>query len=90
MSGAEQYVTKEEFDSMQTTVDNIRTDVQLLTTQVAEIAEDLSDLRVEVNELRVEVNELRQDTTNRFEKLETTVVEGNAALMSAILQIGKR
>ena len=58
-----------------------------LREDVAEFREEFEELRGELQELRDEFNTFRADVETRFERLEKTVVDGNAALMSAILSL---
>lgn len=51
------------------------------------LREDVAEFREEFEALRDEFNTFRADVETRFERLEKTVVDGNAALMSAILSL---
>ena len=97
MSAAEQFVTKEEFEPM-------KADIQKLIIRVEVLTQDVHSLRlslaafVEATDARFDGLENRFDhlgarvdvLETRFDKLEKMVSDGNAALMSAILNLGPR
>ncbi len=68
---------------------------EVVSHDTSRLLHEVADLREELNEVRDELRDFREEVNTRFEglearvgKLEKTVIEGNAALMSAILQLG--
>ncbi len=83
MAQSTEFVTREEFDSMKVEEEKLSIRVEVLTDAVTSLTRDVADLREETNERFLTVDE-------RFDRLEKLVMDGNAALMSAILKLGNR
>lgn len=83
MAQSTEFVTREEFDSMKVEEEKLSIRVEVLTDAVTSLTRDVADLRQETNERFLTVDE-------RFDRLEKLVMDGNAALMSAILKLGNR
>jgi archaellum component FlaC len=93
-------VTVEEFEAQRAesrrATDRLTEDVERLGIRLevvshdtARLTHDLADLRDDVSEFREDFERFRSEVNGRFERLEKTVVDGNAALMAAILQLGR-
>ncbi len=80
-------VTLEQFERLSIRFEVISHHTSRLLHELADLREDVAEFREEFEELRDEFNTFRADVETRFERLEKTVVDGNAALMSAILSL---
>ncbi len=76
-------------------IERIAIRFEVVSHDTSRLLHEVADLREELNEVRDELRDFREEVNTRFEglearvgKLEKTVIEGNAALMSAILQLG--
>lgn len=104
MATPSKYVTREEFEPVKNGLErlNIRVevisqDLYKLTLEVAELAEsvnarfDAVDARFDGIDGRLDGIDGRLDGIDgRLDRLEKTMIEGNAALMSAILKLSPR
>jgi chromosome segregation ATPase len=79
--------TRQATERLSIRVEVISHDTSRLLHELADLREDVAEFREEFEELREEFNTFRADVETRFERLEKTVVDGNAALMSAILSL---
>ena len=85
MVQAAKWVTREEFET-------VKAELQKLIIRVEVLSVDLHKLTLAVGDLgeRMDGLESRMDRLeNRMDRLEKTVIDGNAALMSAILSLGR-
>jgi predicted nuclease with TOPRIM domain len=99
-AAAGKYVTREEFDSVKSElqkliirVEVLTQDLHRLTLAVGEFGERLVAIEGSIARLeeRVDRLDVRVDRIEaRLDSLEKTVTDGNAALMSAILTLGRR
>jgi predicted nucleic acid-binding Zn-ribbon protein len=87
--------TRQAIERLNIRVEVISHDTSRILHELADLREDMAEFRGEFEELRADFEELREefktfraDVETRFERLEKTVVDGNAALMSAILSLG--
>ena len=93
---ATEFVTREEFDVLKAEHEKVAIRAEVLSTVVTELTVEVADFREEMNVFRDEMYAFREDVKARFEgvddrftRLEKLVMDGNAALMSAILKLGK-
>jgi predicted nucleic acid-binding Zn-ribbon protein len=91
---AHQTETRQAIERLNIRVEVISHDTSRLLHEMADLREDMAEFRGEFEELRADFEELREefrtfraDVETRFERLEKTVVDGNAALKSAILSL---
>ncbi len=89
-----EFVTREEFEASRQKQDERLTQMavrlEVISHDTSRLLQDSARLREEMNELREEVNERFASVDARFERLEKLIADGNAALLSAVLQLGKR
>jgi predicted nuclease with TOPRIM domain len=97
MAVASKYVTRKEFEPVKTGVDHLTIRMEVITydlhslrMQVADLADNV-DVRFERLEERMDRLEERMGRLEeRMDRLEKTVVDGNAAIMSALLKMAPR
>ncbi len=93
---ATEFVTREEFDVLKAEHEKVAIRAEVLSEVVTELTRQLADLREEMN-ARFDAVDSRFDAVDsrfavvddRLSRLEKLVMDGNAALMSAILKLGK-
>ena len=98
-----EFVTREEFDVLKAEHERVAIRAEVLSEVVTELTRQLADLREEMNarfdavDSRFDAVDSRFDAVDsrfagvddRLSRLEKLVMDGNAALMSAILKLGK-
>ena len=90
MSQAAKFVTRTEFEVLTERVDKLTTKVEVLTIRVEVLSNDMHHLTHAVADLAERMNAGFEETEKRFDKLENTVEQGFATLMSAILNLAPR
>lgn len=84
-AAAGKFVTREEFDS-------VKAELQKLIIRVEVLTHDLHRLTLAFGEFGqhlIALDDRLGRLEDRVERLEKTVIDGNAALMSAILSLGR-
>ncbi len=82
-----EFVTREEFEAYKQKQEERLTP---MAVRLEVISFDTSRLLRDVAEIREEMNERFDAVDARFERLEKQIADGNAALLSAVLQLGKK
>ncbi len=103
MTAAKKFVTQEQHEALKSEVRSQGTAIERLSVRVEVISHDTTRLLRDTAEIREEMNELREEMNERFESVATraelaatreeilkAVHDGHAALLSAIIQLGKR
>lgn len=104
MTAAKKFVTQEQHEALRLEVRSNATAVERLSVRVEVISHDTTRILREMADLREEVDarfdavDARFDAVDarfesvdaRFERLEKQIADGNAALLSAVLQLGRK
>lgn len=96
-----EFVTREEFEAYKQKQEERLTPMgvrlEVISFDTSRLLRDVAGLAERVDEIAEDVAGLREDATARFEsvdarfeRLEKQIADGNAALLSAVLQLGKK
>lgn len=87
MRPASRYVTRAEFEPVKQGLERLTIRVEVLTNDVHTLTNRVADIAEDLLALRTEMNERFRAIDVRFDRLEKTIADGHAALLSAILRL---
>lgn len=90
MTAAKKFVTQEQHEALRLEVRSNATVVERLSVRVEVISHDTTRILREMADLREEVSELGEELANTRTEILKVVADGHTALLSAIMQLGKR
>jgi predicted nuclease with TOPRIM domain len=85
VDAAKAYVEREEFESVKKTLETLTIRVEVLANDLHRLTLSVGDLAERMDKLEVRMDRLEV----RMDRLEKTVIDGNTALMAAIVALGR-
>lgn len=89
-----EFVTREEFEAFKRTQEERLTPMavrlEVISHDTTRLTRAAAEIREEMNERFDAIDARFESVDARFERLEKQISDGNAALLSAVLQLGKK